>query len=77
MVKIGDKLKSLRSEKKMTQRELAEKLNVSAQAVSRWENDEVEPSLETLGQLATSLSMNCSEKSRPCGAVRTPLPMAR
>lgn len=61
MVKIGDKLKSLRSEKKMTQRELAEKLNVSAQAVSRWENDEVEPSLETLGQLATIFEISVDE----------------
>ncbi len=61
MVKIGDKLKTLRNEKKMTQKELAEKLNVSAQAVSRWENDEVEPSLETLGQLATIFEISVDE----------------
>lgn len=61
MIKIGEKLKSLRNERKMTQKDLAEKLNVSAQAVSRWENDEVEPSLETLGQLATIFDVSVDE----------------
>lgn len=61
MVKIGEKLKSLRNEKKMTQKDLAEQLNVSAQAVSRWENDDVEPSLETLGQLATIFNVSVDE----------------
>lgn len=61
MVRIGEKLKSLRNEKKMTQKDLAEQLNVSAQAVSRWENDDVEPSLETLGQLATIFNVSVDE----------------
>lgn len=61
MVKIGEKLKSLRNEKRMTQKDLAERLNVSAQAVSRWENDDVEPSLETLGQLATIFEVSVDE----------------
>lgn len=61
MIQIGEKLKTLRSEKHLTQKDLAEKLNVSAQAVSRWENDEVEPSLETLGQLATIFSVSIDE----------------
>lgn len=61
MVKIGDNLKRLRTQNHMTQKELAEQLNVSAQAVSRWENDEVEPSLETLGQLAAIFSISVDE----------------
>lgn len=61
MVRIGEKLKTLRNEKKMTQKDLAEQLNVSAQAVSRWENDDVEPSLETLGQLATIFNVSVDE----------------
>lgn len=34
---IGNNITKLRKEKGMTQAELAEKLNVSVQAVSKWE----------------------------------------
>lgn len=34
---IGSKIKQLRIEKKMTQAELAEKMNVSSSAISKWE----------------------------------------
>ncbi len=34
---FGSRIASLRNEKKLTQTELAEKLNVSTQAVSKWE----------------------------------------
>jgi transcriptional regulator with XRE-family HTH domain len=36
-IKIGIFLKELRKEKKLTQEQLAEKLNVSGKTVSRWE----------------------------------------
>lgn len=36
-MKIGDKIRSLRKENKVTQEQLAEYLGVSAQAVSKWE----------------------------------------
>ena len=36
-IKIGIFLKELRKEKKLTQEQLAEKLNVSCRTVSRWE----------------------------------------
>ena len=42
-MKIGKKIQQLRKEKEMTQRDLANRLKVSPQAISRWENDEVEP----------------------------------
>ena len=34
---IGSKIKQLRIEKKMIQAELAEKMNVSSSAISKWE----------------------------------------
>ena len=34
---IGSKIKQLRIEKRMTQAELAEKMNVSSSAISKWE----------------------------------------
>ncbi len=36
-IKIGIFLKELRKEKKLTQEQLTEKLNVSGRTVSRWE----------------------------------------
>ena len=49
---IGSNIKRLRTEKGMTQKALANQLFVSAQAVSRWENNEVEPSLGTIAEMA-------------------------
>lgn len=50
---IGNNLKKLRTNKGMTQKELADSLCVSSQAVSRWENDEVEPDISTLSKLSS------------------------
>ena len=49
---IGANIKKLRMQHGMTQKNLADKLFVSAQAVSRWENNEVEPSISTILELA-------------------------
>ena len=43
-----DILYSLRTEKGLSQDELAEKVFVTRQAVSRWENGETTPNVETL-----------------------------
>lgn len=45
---IGFKIKEYRSKLGITQKDLAEQLHVTFQAVSRWENDEAEPSFDTL-----------------------------
>ena len=47
-----DVLLRLRTEKKMTQDELAEKVFVTRQAVSRWEKGETTPNVETLKLLS-------------------------
>lgn len=47
-----DVLLRLRREKKMTQDELAEKVFVTRQAVSRWEKGETTPNVETLKLLS-------------------------
>lgn len=36
-IKIGKLIRGLRLERGMTQRQLAEKMNISEQAVSKWE----------------------------------------
>ena len=58
---IGEKIKELRINNKMTQKDLAEKLYVTAQAVSRWENGEVEPSLSTLVEIAKIFNVSIDE----------------
>ena len=49
---VSSSIKKLREEKGMTQDELAEKLNVTRQAVSNWETGKTQPDIETLTRLA-------------------------
>ena len=39
MKTIGNKIKELRRSKGMSQKDIADKLGVTSQAVSKWEND--------------------------------------
>ena len=50
-MKFGDNLKQIRKNKKMSQEELAEKVNVSRQSVSKWENGEVYPEMNNILEL--------------------------
>lgn len=45
---VGTKIKELRNKAGLTQKELADSLHVTYQAVSRWENDDAEPSIDSL-----------------------------
>ena len=47
-MKIGNKLNQLRKLSGMTQEQLAEKLNVSRQTISKWESDRTSPDLESI-----------------------------
>ncbi len=38
MIEIGTKIKTLRLERSMTQAQLAQKLGISVQAISKWES---------------------------------------
>ena len=58
---LGEKIKQLRTDNGLTQKDLADKLFVTAQAVSRWENNEVEPSVSTLTELAKIFNVSVSE----------------
>lgn len=55
---IGNNIKEQRNKLGLTQKDIAEKLNVTAQAVSRWENEEVEPSIDTLKQLSSLFNIS-------------------
>lgn len=45
---FSERLKTLRKEKKLTQKELAEQIGISQKSYSHWETGKNEPSLENL-----------------------------
>lgn len=49
---LGQKIKKLRMEKNLTQKELADQVYVTFQTVSKWEKDENEPDVATLRELS-------------------------
>jgi transcriptional regulator with XRE-family HTH domain len=57
-MEIKDILKKLREEKKLTQDELAERLMVTRQAVSRWETGETQPNTDTLKLLSKEYNVS-------------------
>ena len=61
MNSIGKNIKKWRSEKGITQDQLAEKLHVTRQAVSNWENGKTQPDIETLSVLAECFEISVEE----------------
>ena len=55
---FGERLKDLRVQNDMTQEDVASKLFVTKQAVSRWENGNCLPDVATLGKLAELFDVN-------------------
>lgn len=58
---VKTNLKRLRTARKMTQDELAEKLCVVRQTVSSWETGKTTPDVETLTAIAAALEVNITE----------------
>jgi len=58
---ISENIKELRKQKGLTQKELAEKLIVTSQAVSRWETGDVEPSIDTISNMAKIFGVTTDE----------------
>lgn len=67
---IGGFLAALRKANGMTQRELAERLNVSDKTVSRWERDDGTPELALIPIIAEIFDVTCDELLR--GERRSP-----
>ena len=61
MKSIGETIASLRKKKGMTQNELAEKMNVTDKAVSKWERDLSCPDVNTISRLAEVLNTSVDE----------------
>lgn len=58
---LGEKISMYRRNKGMTQQELGEHLNISAQAISKWENDLSEPDISTLKKISELFQVNLVE----------------
>ena len=58
METLGKRIASLRKEKNLKQDDLAQKLSVSPQAVSKWENDQTCPDISLLPELANTLGVS-------------------
>ena len=66
--KLGSLIRALRREAGMTQRDLAEALGVSRQAVSKWETGTADPSTSNLLALAKLFGVPAEELLRETAA---------
>lgn len=58
---VGGHIRRLRRKADMTQQTLAERLNVTRQAVSQWENGNTQPDLDTLAAIADVFGVDMME----------------
>ena len=61
---IGGFIAALRKANGMTQKDLAEKLNVSDKTISRWERDDGTPDLAVIPVIAEIFNVTCDELIR-------------
>ena len=60
-MKIGERIRTLREQRHMSQETLAEKMNVSRQAVTKWETDKSMPSTSNLMELCRIFELSLDE----------------
>lgn len=58
---IGERIKKLRQENGLSQKELGKKLNVSQQMIGQWETGKSNPKIETLKRIADTLEVGLWE----------------
>lgn len=58
---LGKRIASLRKEKNLKQEDLAQMLNISPQAISKWENDLTCPDISILPELSKILNVSIDE----------------
>lgn len=57
---IGEKIAEMRKQSKMTQKDLAERLNVSDKVISKWETGKCLPDVEMMMKLSRALDISIS-----------------
>ena len=58
---FGKQIKQMRLERKLTQKQMAEQLGVSRQAVSNWENNKNLPDLELIISMSRLFSVSLDD----------------
>ena len=58
---LSENLKKIRKDNNLSQEQLAEKLGVSRQSVSKWENGEAYPEMDKVLQLCKMFNLNIDE----------------
>ena len=69
---FGDNLKKYRTEKELSQSELAEKLFVTRQCVSKWEKNITEPDLKMLSRISEVLEVPVEALLKDVGVAKSP-----
>lgn len=57
-MKLSEKLIKLRKEKKLSQEEFGNEINVSRQAVSKWENEETKPDIDKIQEIVKKFNVS-------------------
>lgn len=75
---IDKKVLEIRTKNRLTQEEMAQRLFVTRQAVSRWENGEAIPNIDTLKLISKEFCVSCDEllglgQNRICQSCTYPL----
>lgn len=65
IMKIGDNIKKLRVDKGLTQKDLANLLNVTSQAVSKWEKNDSEPDIATIVRISNIFGVSTDDLLNP------------
>jgi transcriptional regulator with XRE-family HTH domain len=58
---FGERLRALRKEKGYTQGELAEKIGINNNILSKYETDKVQPTLERIEWICSALNVSATE----------------
>lgn len=60
-MKTGEYIKEFRQKSKLTQKQLAEKIGLSQHAISKYEQDQRQPNLNTLKEIAKALNVSIAD----------------
>jgi len=75
IMSIGDRIIELRKKRNLSQAQLADRMSVSRQAVSKWENEQTSPDTLKLIQLADVLDTDVEFLATGRTLPRTPTPI--
>ena len=73
IVKIGERIRALRLDAGMTQEELAQRIGLKKQNISRYENSRVEPNIRTAKRIAEALGVSLEEMAVGVTVSETPI----